>query len=57
MTTEAPTRIDMHQLLHEARRYLAAVDAFRAEGHEPSWRAECEPAPRKKRNGRAVHVP
>jgi hypothetical protein len=56
MTTEAPTRIDMHQLLHEARRYLAAVDTFRAEGHEPSWRAECEPAPRKKRNGRAVHV-
>jgi hypothetical protein len=23
----------------EASRYLAAVDAFRAEGHEPTWEA------------------
>jgi hypothetical protein len=24
----------------EAQRYLAAVDAFRAEGYEPDWRPE-----------------
>jgi hypothetical protein len=24
----------------EAQRYLAAVDAFRAEGYEPNWRPE-----------------
>jgi hypothetical protein len=26
--------------MREVRRYLAAVEAFRAEGHEPCWRRE-----------------
>ena len=30
----------MKSLLHEIMLYLAAVDAFRAEGCEPRWRAE-----------------
>jgi hypothetical protein len=30
----------MKRLLDEIMRYLAAVDAFRAEGCEPRWRAE-----------------
>ena len=42
MTIETPTRIDLQLLLGEARRYLAAVDAFRAEGCEPAWRTERE---------------
>jgi hypothetical protein len=45
MTTETPTRHDLRLLLGEARRYLAAVDAFRAEDCEPAWRREREPAP------------
>jgi hypothetical protein len=45
MTTEALTRIDLPLLLGEARRYLATVDAFRAEGCEPSWRQDQEPEP------------
>jgi hypothetical protein len=31
-------------LAEEAQRYLAAVDAFRAEGCEPEWRSEVPPA-------------
>ena len=30
-------RIDIEALLEEIRRYLAAVDAFRAAGCEPTW--------------------
>jgi hypothetical protein len=30
----------IERLLEEIRRYLAAVDAFRREGHEPRWQAE-----------------
>ncbi len=30
----------MNALLREIMLYLAAVDAFRAEGCEPRWRAE-----------------
>jgi hypothetical protein len=45
MTTQAPTRRDVQILLREARRYLAAVDEFRAEGCQPNWRPEREPAP------------
>ena len=33
----------MKSLLHEIMLYLAAVDAFRAEGCEPRWRAESFP--------------
>ena len=29
--------IDIDALLDEIERYLAAVDLFRAEGHEPHW--------------------
>ncbi|HEX3056840.1 MAG TPA: hypothetical protein VHP82_11960 [Gaiellaceae bacterium] len=35
---------DADRLIREVQRYLRAVEAFRAEGHEPSWRAE-QPAP------------
>jgi hypothetical protein len=30
-------------LIDEIARYLAAVDVFRAEGREPSWRPEHRP--------------
>jgi hypothetical protein len=33
-------RIDITALVEEIRRYLAAVEAFRALGCEPTWRAE-----------------
>jgi hypothetical protein len=33
-------RIDITALLEEIRRYLAAVDAFRAVGCAPTWRTE-----------------
>jgi hypothetical protein len=32
--------IDAEELLREIERYLAAVDAFREAGCEPSWRRE-----------------
>jgi len=32
--------IDITALVEEIRRYLAAVDAFRAAGCEPAWRTE-----------------
>ena len=38
MTVEAPIETD--GLLDEVRRYLDAVDVFRAEGREPRWSAE-----------------
>ena len=31
--------LDVEALMTEIRRYLAAVDAFRAEGCEPRWAA------------------
>jgi hypothetical protein len=31
---------DAERLIAEIRRYLVAVDAFRAEGREPTWRRE-----------------
>jgi hypothetical protein len=34
------TQISTRLLMDEVRRYLAAVDVFRAEGHEPQWAAE-----------------
>jgi hypothetical protein len=32
--------IDIEALLDEIQRYLAAVDAFRAAGCEPTWRVD-----------------
>jgi hypothetical protein len=37
-----PTPIDSDALIVEIMRYLAAVDAFRAEHCEPTWRPELE---------------
>jgi hypothetical protein len=31
---------DIDELIREIERYLAAVDVFRNEGQEPSWRSE-----------------
>ena len=56
MTTQGPTRRDVQLLLGEARRYLAAVDTFRAEGCELSWRPEPGTAPPKKRRARELAV-
>jgi hypothetical protein len=30
--------LDPDALIDEIRRYLAAIDTFRREGHEPCWR-------------------
>jgi hypothetical protein len=35
--------IDPMRLIQEVERYLAAVEFFRAEGREPSWRRELVP--------------
>ena len=40
LTTETSLQRDLAQLQLEIDRYLAAVEAFRAEGNEPAWRAE-----------------
>jgi hypothetical protein len=56
MTTEAPTRQDVQILLAEARRYLAAVEAFRAESCEPNWRLEREPVVRRRRRGSELPI-
>jgi hypothetical protein len=56
MTTQAPTRRDVQLLLGEARRYLATVDTFRAEGCAPSWRPEHEPVVTAKRHRRDLAV-
>ena len=32
-----PTERELADLIEEIERYLAVVDAFRAEGAEPSW--------------------
>jgi hypothetical protein len=37
------THIDADTLVAEIARYLAAVEAFRAAGYEPSWRLELVP--------------
>ena len=36
--------IDSEALIREITRYLAAVDAFRSERCEPSWRPELVPS-------------
>jgi hypothetical protein len=57
MTTVVLTGTDAQLLVREAIRYLAAVEAFRAEGCEPSWQGEDEPAPPKRRRRRSLPVP
>ena len=37
MASKLPTQREVQSLLSEVRRYLAAVDVFRAEGYEPHW--------------------
>ena len=39
-TTAQLSERDLTELVREVERYLATVDAFRAEGCEPAWRAE-----------------
>jgi len=39
-TDSLPADPDMTALILEVERYLAAVDAFRAEGLEPCWSPE-----------------
>jgi hypothetical protein len=39
----AQAHIDAEALVAEIARYLAAVEAFRAAGYEPSWRLELVP--------------
>jgi len=34
------TKRQVERLLEEIHRYLKTVDAFRAQGREPTWRAE-----------------
>jgi hypothetical protein len=40
MATGTEARLDLDRLMTELRRYLVAVEAFRAEGREPVWRRE-----------------
>lgn len=40
MKTSADERIDIDELMAELARYLAVVEAFRAEGREPVWLCE-----------------
>jgi len=40
MATSTEARIDIDELMGELRRYLVAVEAFRAEGREPVWLRE-----------------
>jgi hypothetical protein len=40
MTTQVTAQLDTDGLIDEVRRYLVAVEAFRAEGREPRWSTE-----------------
>jgi hypothetical protein len=40
MTTQVSAQLDIDGLIDEVRRYLVAVEAFRAEGLEPRWSTE-----------------
>ena len=40
LTTQELSQRNLAQLRLEVERYLAAVEAFRAEGNEPAWQAE-----------------
>jgi len=62
MATQSPTQPAGLDLMDEVRRYLAAVDAFRAEGHEPRWlpeqsRVEGHAAPRRRLALQAPPIP
>lgn len=37
MATQVIAQLDTDGLIDEVRRYLVAVEAFRAEGREPRW--------------------
>jgi hypothetical protein len=43
---------DVEVLMEEIAGYLAAVELFRAEGHEPRWRTDPVVAPRARVGGR-----
>jgi hypothetical protein len=43
--TKHPALFDFEALIREVERYLLAVDAFRAAGREPTWRAEFSSPP------------
>ena len=57
MTAHLTEELEIRTLMREVRRYLAAVDTFRAEGREPHWAAEVtgdeQPRPRRRRAVRA----
>jgi hypothetical protein len=48
--------VDITLLMDEIRRYLAAVDAFREEGCEPTWRP-AGPVPSRRRRRRKTRIP
>lgn len=54
MTTPAFGEMDVAALVREVQRYLAAVDTFRAEGHEPHWSPERTDAPAQRTRHRLV---
>jgi hypothetical protein len=55
-TDSLPADPNVTTLMLEVKRYLAAVDAFRAEGHEPRWSPECTgpAAASRRRRGRGL---
>ena len=62
MTKQSAIQRPGLDLMDEVRRYLAAVDAFRAEGHEPRWlpeqsRVEGHAAPRRRLALQAPPIP
>jgi hypothetical protein len=46
MNSTPDDEMKLDELMREVRRYLVAVDAFRAEGHEPRWLPEQACAPK-----------
>jgi hypothetical protein len=40
MTSQVTAQLDTDGFIEEIRRYLVAVEAFRAEGREPRWSTE-----------------
>jgi len=45
MTTQVTAQPDNSCLMDEVRRYMIAVEVFRAEGHQPRWWPEFASAP------------
>ena len=59
MHTQTRNNSNRTSLIAEVERYLAAIEAFRAEGREPHWRPELlreEVARRRRRKG-DLHAP